>query len=495
MASAVDAAKRELVKLLRSLALVYNLVSSLTRDAPDADVVKFFNQACRKTHPDKGGKLEHQKALNAARDKWEAAAKDAKGTHGGGKRTKPDDPGGKRRKPDDPAGTLDAQRRAETGFRFQSLGVLLTYQKFADTGPWDAFLEFVRGLLEHWGVRFWSATMETNHDGSRHLHLMLQFYKAGERNSQTFSFQGVRPNAQPNDLLGEGFCKNKLQLSLDRAFFYVWADRVGTARNDGGDPLVAGNYEPAWTKAKFTYSVAGSFLDKLFKAHKLDFDTYDGYVHLARDGVPYRSRNLQACRERAQQQETEREVQERIKRIRSNPSLYQPFKPVPEALEWLESFKKDAMRFSLLVVHAPSYTGKTEWANSLFKKPFELKIGSAMLFPEKMRAFDRKKFDGLVLDDVRDIAFLNEHQEKLQGKYTGPVEFGSTAGGTCAYWRDLYGVPVVVTVNDTTKNLHWLAQGAHDFCGKRENILYLRFSGRPGEAPPGEAPAPHVALS
>ena len=90
MVSVVDAAKRELVKLLRSLALVYSVVFSVTRDSADADVLKCFKQVSRKAHPDKGGKLEHQKALNAARDKWEAAAKDAKGTHGGGKRRKPE---------------------------------------------------------------------------------------------------------------------------------------------------------------------------------------------------------------------------------------------------------------------------------------------------------------------------------------------------------------------------------------------------------------------
>ena len=101
-----------------------------------------------------------------------------------------------------------------------------------------------------------------------------------------------------------------------------------------------------------------------------------------------------------------------------------------------------------------------------------------------MRRFSRDKFDGLVLDDVRDLAFLSEHQDKLQGKYTGPVEFASTAGGTCAYWRDLFKVPVVVTVNNDSKNLHFLAPGAHDFLGKRENVHYLHFAGRPGEVAP-----------
>ena len=57
MVSVVDAAKRELVKLLRSLALVYSVVFSLTRDSADADVLKCFKQVSRKAHPDKGGKL------------------------------------------------------------------------------------------------------------------------------------------------------------------------------------------------------------------------------------------------------------------------------------------------------------------------------------------------------------------------------------------------------------------------------------------------------
>jgi hypothetical protein len=208
---------------------------------------------------------------------------------------------------------------------------------------------------------------------------------------------------------------------------------VGTARDTPGKLCVAGNYEPAWTGAKQTYAVSGRWLDSLFKAYKLSEDVYDDYIHLARDGTCYRKRNLEACRERAREVRSALEVEERIKRIRSNPAVCQPFRPVPEATAWLKLFEEDRLRYPLLVVHAPSYAGKTEWANSLFKKPLELKVGSLEHFPEKMRSFDKEKHDGLVLDDVRDLEFLSEHQEKLQGKHSGAVEFGSTAGGTCAY--------------------------------------------------------------
>ena len=120
---------------------------------------------------------------------------------------------------------------------------------------------------------------------------MLQFYRAHDRHAQTFVFSGVRPNAQSNDLLGEGFCKRRLQQSLDRGFFYVWANKVGTVRGGDGELLVAGNYQPAWTDAQSTYAVAGSFLDKLFKAYKLSEDVYEEYLYLCRDGVSFRKRN------------------------------------------------------------------------------------------------------------------------------------------------------------------------------------------------------------
>ena len=88
-----------------------------------------------------------------------------------------------------------------------------------------------------------------------------------------------------------------------------------------------------------------------------------------------------------------------------------------------------ALRYPLLLVLGPSHTGKTEWAKSLFCKPLELKIGTLEHFPEKMREFDRNFHDGLVLDDVRDLKFLSDHQDKLQGKYDSRVEFASTPGG------------------------------------------------------------------
>ena len=71
--SAVLLAKRSLVKLLLRLAVAYQVVLSLNRDAPDAKVTESFRKVVLKVHPDKGGKLEDSQELHDARDAWEAA--------------------------------------------------------------------------------------------------------------------------------------------------------------------------------------------------------------------------------------------------------------------------------------------------------------------------------------------------------------------------------------------------------------------------------------
>ena len=78
----------------------------------------------------------------------------------------------------------------------------------------------------------------------------------------------------------------------------------------------------------------------------------------------------------------ESEIQSRTKRIRSNDKLYQGFAKVSEAESWQQLFSADALRYPVLLVHGPSWCGKTEWAKSLFKNPLVLLIGSLTQFPD-----------------------------------------------------------------------------------------------------------------
>ena len=258
---------------------------------------------------------------------------------------------------------------------------MLTYNSVVDAEQWGRFVGFLSASTKQWKVKYWCATMESTKADGLHFHVFLQFSKLPDRSSRSFAFEGLAPNAQTNDLLGEGFCKKKLQESLDRGFFYVWADKIGTQRGRDGKECVAGNYFPAWTGERCTYVVKGAWPFTLYRAYKLTYDVYNDYLFKCRDGVLYRKRNLDACQAEEDRKAQEVEVAARIKRIRGNAELYQQFPQVPQALAWLATFLKDALRYQIMVVVGKSHTGKTEWACSLFKRPLKLKIGDLLHFP------------------------------------------------------------------------------------------------------------------
>ena len=472
-AGLLQQAKRAFVAILRELIAAYGLAVAVTRDSTDDQVTATFRRVARAAHPDKGGRLGDSQRLHSARDAWEAA----KAQHlprGRRPRKKP------AAQQEDSAGAPGMQvvlPTAEAGprreYRVCSQAALFTYQGFSDLAQWRRFVAKVKASLKTWSVKHWSATLETNRSDGMHAHLMLQFRALVDRSLQCFIFEGLRPNVSQTDILGDGFARPKLQLCIDRAMFYVWANKIGTVRDDDGRLCVAGNYVPCWVPGPFQYQVLGAWPEKLWKQRKLAHDVYEEYLFLSRDGVPGRKRNFEAVREREAQIAEQAEIAATTKRLRSTPSLYKSFPEVPEAAAWLKLFKSDQLRYPILVVLGPSFSGKTEWAKSLFTNPLELKVGSLAHFPDRMRLFDRRVHDGIVLDDVRDLQFVADNQEKLQGKYDAAVEFATTPGGTCSYTKYLFAIPAVVTINFSTKNLQFLE--THDWLSNASNRVVVHF--------------------
>ena len=76
MPSAVDLAKRELVKVLKELAAKYSITFAftLTRESSDEDVIKAFRRVSLKVHPDKRGNFQK---LSATNDAWQDLLKNA----------------------------------------------------------------------------------------------------------------------------------------------------------------------------------------------------------------------------------------------------------------------------------------------------------------------------------------------------------------------------------------------------------------------------------
>ena len=255
VSSALLLAKRALVVVIRSLAVAYGVVVSCTRDSTDQQVLASFRKVVLRVHPDRGGNTADQQKLNDARANWESAKK-AKATAGRPKARKQSSSNGQ------PDGIMlafatDHGGADRSNFRVRSQAALLTYMGFkAGLAQWERFCDFVRMSLKRWGVQHWCATLESTRKGKNHVHLMLQFRGSVNRTTAGFCFEGLRPNAQTTDLCGEGLCRKRLQVSINRGFFYVFADKEGTCRNSSGLPCVEGNYAPDWTDQQYHFLLA-----------------------------------------------------------------------------------------------------------------------------------------------------------------------------------------------------------------------------------------------
>ena len=460
--SSLAAATRALVSVLLALSRAYGLALTVNRESSSQEVLKAYKKVLLKAHPDKGGRKEDLQKLQAAKEAWGEAQK-AAATGAGRPKAKAGD------------ATLACRRKE---YRVCTAVVLLTYQGFADLQQWHRFVDFVRGSLKKWTAQRWCATLEACETDGLHTHLSLQFYNQVDKTAKSFAFEGLVPNVRVGDYLGEGVNGKRQQQSVNRGFFYVFADKVGTQREADGRPCFEGNHVPVWVKAQkgqSRYPVLGKWPESLWKAKKLDHDVYEEYLYLSRDGVLSRKRNLDEVRGWEERREEKAEREEATKRVRS--TLFKPFEEVPAVTAWLSLFSQELDRYPFLVVLAPSRAGKTEYAKSLFKQPLVLQVGTLEHFPDGLRKFSRKFHDGIVLDDVRDFHFCEMHQEKLQGKVDAEVEFASTPSGQYAFAKWLWRVPLVVTANFTTKNRDLLETS--DFLANADNRVLVTRTAPP----------------
>ena len=82
------------------------------------------------------------------------------------------------------------------------------------------------------------------------------------------------------------------------------------------------------------------------------------YVVLCRDRVAARKRNLEEVTKGEDELLDHEEAAENADCIHSNPVLYKPFKTFEVAQEWLQSFTKDALRYSLMLVRVGRGVGR-----------------------------------------------------------------------------------------------------------------------------------------
>ena len=332
--------KVALLQVLRRLAVAYCVALQLNRDDDDAEFKRAYRRLNLKVHPDKGGQREHQQELNDAYQGWDKA-------RAGSKRgRRPQNAAEQEEDPGPLANPRAAKKTSRACYRIQGVAVMLTYQGFGGLDAWARFVVWWESNYKSLGVKYWCATLETNTRGNQafHAHVMIQFTREVDITTFGFSFDGKKRRADANDLLGEGWGGRRFQQSVDRGFFYVWADKIGTVRDGAGKPCVTGNYAPCWEAGPCSYPVPGRWPENLWKERKLTDETYDRYLFLTRDGVVSRKRNLDACAEQRLAKEEEAEMQEQVQRVRGNPN-WRPYPQFPEVLAWLSLFFTDRDRF------------------------------------------------------------------------------------------------------------------------------------------------------
>ncbi len=497
-------------------------VPPLAKHPKMQEVLETHRKLLRKVHPDKGGDASDFRAARAAKAALDEAVKATGRAPTTSSPPAPPAQPSTRKRPaaaqqssaagpqPQPCRSLvalsvelcpfctETQDGPARGYRIQSNGVLLTYNgtQIAEEGAWAAFKAWVESNKGSWNVLYYCITMELCRRRRPHFHFMVQFRAAVDWPSSKFAFQGILPNARPTwlDYCREGRNKKNPQQSLDRGFFYVFANKIGTCVDTNGSLCVHGNYGPYWTEQAFLYEVVGDWPEKLWRRYQLTHKQYGTYLIQCRDRVPARKRNLEEVIKGEEELLDAEEIAENAQRIHSNPELYKPFKNFVVAQQWLHTFLIDALRYSLMLVRGFSRSGKTELAKSWFSNPCTLKIGHLLtVFPAKMRSYNRRFHDGIVLDDIRDLQFLVNFQHIFQGKPDEEVGFAeNTSGGACAYSKLVFATPFVATFNESAKNLELL--DTDDFLSKPENRVVIRLTEPPyetgdrnGTAAPGGA--------
>ena len=222
--SAVMIATRAFVQVLLAMAKAYRVAVTVNRESPVEAIRGAYKRVVLKVHPDKGGRKEHMQRLQAAKDAWDTARR-----RSGGRAGRPASTAEQRNL------ALQTQRERKE-FRVEAEVVLLTYQGFRGLAHWRRFIAFVRKSLVPWTVDRWCATLESCEAEALHVHLALKFKTKVDRTARAFAFDGLIPNVRRGDYLGEGLCKRRYEQSVNRGFWYVYADKVGTQRDTKGKP-------------------------------------------------------------------------------------------------------------------------------------------------------------------------------------------------------------------------------------------------------------------
>ena len=215
----------------------------------------------------------------------------------------------------------------------------------------------------------------------------------------------------------------------------------------------------------------GRWLDDLWTDQKLDHDTYEALALRVRVGFADRKRNVEAVRAA----DRESWIDRRVSRVDAAlEHLRAPFRTFPAVREWEESFLHVNFRWKLLCLVADSASGKSSYAESLFRKPYVVTVEEAEHLD--LRGFQCDGHDGLVLDNCNSWTQLLRWRAVLQAR-NSKSRGGQSATNVYSYAQYLYGVAVVATLDWDTPDAYLVDENS-EWCSRwlLKNCVFVRLA-------------------
>ncbi|OLP88848.1 hypothetical protein AK812_SmicGene29770 [Symbiodinium microadriaticum] len=220
-----------------------------------------------------------------------------------------------------------------------------------------------------------------------------------------------------------------VQVSRNRAHFYVYCSKVGTLWSFTNYwPFVDYEVQPFWlmgwwATGKLSNKQYKSYLLKCKKSYRGLLQNFEAVVHS----------------ENALQLEEYRET------------VVQLFPCLPR---FLEQFRWARDRYKLYALQGPSQAAKTSFVKSLFKSPFVLTIqGQDVL---NLQSFQYGRHDALVLDNLVEWSLILKYRALLQSNVDLHV-LGESATGIYSYSVFLWGVPICITLDADVDSTPFMA--------------------------------------
>ena len=344
------------------------------------------------------------------------------------------------------------QPKPKQAFRLRGKSFLLCYnwlfleKPFPDGTPpaksvedlWQLWQEWKRAKKTELGV-FQSTSaleesLESPDENRVHFHWKINLEKPlDQENTECLWFHGVKPDARPTLVAavqeGKKARGANFWQASNIAHFYAWVWKHGKLRR-------AANYRPF-----DDYRVMGKWLDDLWTDGKLGHDVYEEMATRVRVGFSTRKRDLELVKAAEEEAKVDKEICEvdaELDKIRAPPRVF------AVVAAWEDTYLELRFRWNLLVLVADSAAGKSSFAETRFDNPYILTVEDAEQLD--LKSFERRKHDGIVLDNVNSWGQLLSWRAILQAR-NAKSRGRQSATNVYSYVQYLFGVPIIATID------------------------------------------------